>query len=31
MWIGKDVRGSFYDISEVLFGLEQMIGDDVMT
>jgi hypothetical protein len=31
MGIGKDVRGRFHDIFEVLYGLEQKIEDDVMT
>jgi hypothetical protein len=31
MWIGKDVTGSFHEQFEVLFGLEQITGDDVMT
>jgi hypothetical protein len=31
MWIGKDVTGRFHDKFEVLFELEQMIEDDVMT
>jgi hypothetical protein len=31
MWIGKYVTGSFHDQFEVICGLEEMIGDDVMT
>jgi hypothetical protein len=31
MWIGKDVTGRFHDKFEELYGLEQMIEDDVMT
>jgi hypothetical protein len=31
MWIGKEVRGSFYDQFEILFGLDLMMDDDVMT
>jgi hypothetical protein len=31
MWIGKDVKGIFHDKYEVLFELEQMVKDDVMT
>jgi hypothetical protein len=31
MWTGNDVTGSFHDQYEVLCGLEQMIGDDVLT
>jgi hypothetical protein len=31
MWIGTDVRGSIHDHFEVLYGLDQMIEDDVMT
>jgi hypothetical protein len=31
MWIGKDVTGSFQDQFEVLFELEKLIEDDVMT
>jgi hypothetical protein len=31
MWIGKDVRGSFHDIFELLCGLDQMMEEDVMT
>jgi hypothetical protein len=31
MGIGKDVRGSFHDIFEVLYVLEQKIEDDVLT
>jgi hypothetical protein len=30
MWIGKDVTGSFHDKFVVLFGLDQMMADDVM-
>jgi hypothetical protein len=31
MWIGKNVTGSFHDEFEVLFGLEELIQDDVLT
>jgi hypothetical protein len=31
MWIVKDVSGSFQDQFDVLYGLEQMIQDDVLT
>jgi hypothetical protein len=31
MWIGKNVRGIFHDKFEVVYGLEQMIHDDVLT
>jgi hypothetical protein len=31
MWIGKDVIRSFHDQFEVLFGLEQMRKDAVLT
>jgi hypothetical protein len=31
MWIGTDVRGSIHYQFEVLYGLDQMIEDDVMT
>jgi hypothetical protein len=31
MWIGKDVTGRFHEQFEVLYGLEQMIEDVVMT
>jgi hypothetical protein len=31
MRIGKDITGSFHDKFEVLFGLDQMMEDDVMT
>jgi hypothetical protein len=31
MGIGKDVRGSFHDIFDVLYGLEQKIENDIMT
>jgi hypothetical protein len=31
MWIGNDVTESFQDQFEVIFELEQMIEDDVMT
>jgi hypothetical protein len=31
MWIGKDVKGSFHDKFGVLWGLEQMWNDAVMT
>jgi hypothetical protein len=31
MWIGNYVTGNFLDKFEVVFGLEQMIEDDVMT
>jgi hypothetical protein len=31
MWIGKDVTGRFLDQLDELFGLEQIIDDDVMT
>jgi hypothetical protein len=31
MWTGKDVTGRFYDKSEVICGLEQVIEDDIMT
>jgi hypothetical protein len=30
MWIGKDVTGSFHEIFEEIYELEQMIGDDVL-
>jgi hypothetical protein len=29
--MGKDAAGNFHDKFEVLYGLEQMIEDDVMT
>jgi hypothetical protein len=31
MWTGIYVTGSFHDQFEVVFGLEYMIEDDVMT
>jgi hypothetical protein len=31
MWTGNYVPGSFYDKFEVLYGIEQVIKDDVMT
>jgi hypothetical protein len=31
MWIGKPVAGSIHDQFEVLYGLEQMREDDVLT
>jgi hypothetical protein len=31
MWIGKDLTGRFHNQFEVLYELEQMINDDVMT
>jgi hypothetical protein len=31
MWIGMDVTGRFHDQFEVIFELEQMIEDAVMT
>jgi hypothetical protein len=31
MWIAKDVTGRIHNEFEVLFGLEQMIQDDVLT
>jgi hypothetical protein len=31
MWIGNDVTGSFYDKFEVIFGLEQMMENDIFT
>jgi hypothetical protein len=31
MWIGMDVTGCFHNQFEVLFGLEEMIEDNVIT
>jgi hypothetical protein len=31
MGIGKDVRESFHDIFEVIYGIEQKVEDDIMT
>jgi hypothetical protein len=31
MWIGKDVTRTIHDQFDVLFGLEQIIEDDVIT
>jgi hypothetical protein len=31
MWIGKDMTGSFHDKFEVMFGLDQMMEEEVMT
>jgi hypothetical protein len=31
IWIGKYLKGSFHDQFKELYGLEQMIQDDVMT
>jgi hypothetical protein len=31
MWNGKDVTGLIQDKYDVVYGLEQMIEDDVMT
>jgi hypothetical protein len=31
MWIGEVLTGTFHDKFEVLFGLDQMMEDDVMT
>jgi hypothetical protein len=30
MWIGNEFKGIFHVKFEVIFGLKQMIGDDVM-
>jgi hypothetical protein len=31
LWIGKDVTGCFHDKFEVIFALDRMMEDDVMT
>jgi hypothetical protein len=31
MWIGKEIIGKIHEKFEVIFGLEQVTGDDVMT
>jgi hypothetical protein len=31
MWIGNNMAGSFHNKFEVIFGLDQMVEDDVMT
>jgi hypothetical protein len=31
MWIGNDVRGSFHDQFQLLYGFDQMLETEVMT